>query len=377
MKALIAGGGIAGLATGIALRQAGLEVDISERSPALREIGAGLMIWPNGTRALSALEVEVKALTLGRIDFRNWRGREIMHLTGDSVRDRYGSDIAFVHRADLQSALAQCLDGARLHLGQEVLGFEDDGSRVNVRFTDGTATTCDVLIGADGLRSAVRRQVLGDDAPVYLGSTIWRGISASDGIALPSGVGANWVGRGAEFVAFHLPDQRIYWAAVTMEPEGEKAGPQGHKEDLLSRFRTWCAPVLELISATPAEAILRNDMYDRPTVRTWSVGRVTLVGDAAHPMTPNSGQGACQALEDALALGDSVKRAADPAGAFRLYENRRLRRANRIVAMSRQGTRSVQIENPFLCAFRDAFGRLLPNSLILRLLDPVLMPQSG
>jgi len=159
-----------------------------------------------------------------------------------------------------------------------------------------------------------------------------------------------------------------------MEPAGEKPGPGGHKQDLTERFREWPAPVRALIAATNDAAILRNDMYDRPPARHWSRGRVTLVGDAAHPMTPNSGQGACQALEDAVALGESVARAPDLTAAFELYERRRLRRANRVVSLSRQGSRSVQIENPLLCLLRDSLGRLVPPGVLMRIIDSTLAP---
>lgn len=136
------------------------------------------------------------------------------------------------------------------------------------------------------LRSVVRRKLLGDGDPVYLGSTIWRGICSSDGISLALGSGINWVGRGSEFSAFHLPGHQIYWAGVTKEPPGQTSGPRGHKPDVSDRFRDWIEPVPTLINATDETAILRNDMYDRPPARSWSGGRVTPVGDAAHPMTP-------------------------------------------------------------------------------------------
>jgi 2-polyprenyl-6-methoxyphenol hydroxylase-like FAD-dependent oxidoreductase len=375
LKALIAGAGISGLAAGIALRQAGMDVEVFEHSRELREVGAGLMIWPNGTRSLQSLGVEIKALVVQRISFCNWRGRQLMEATVDSIAKRYGSDVAFVHRADLQAALVSSFGMDKLHLGSQVTGYEEDRAQVVVKLHDGTVRTGDLLVGADGLRSVVRRQLIGDGDPAYLGSTIWRGIVGSGEIVLTHALGVNWVGRGSEFLAFHLRDERIYWAGVTMEPAGARPRDGGHKVDLLQRFGRWAEPVPALITATDEAAILRNDMYDRPPTRHWSRGRVTLVGDAAHPMTPNSGQGACQALEDAVALGESVKCAPDLSNAFELYERRRLRRANRVVTMSRQATRSVQIENPLLCIVRDTAARLLPRSLLLRMLDTTLAPQ--
>jgi 2-polyprenyl-6-methoxyphenol hydroxylase-like FAD-dependent oxidoreductase len=372
MKALIAGAGIAGLAAGIALRRVGVDVQIFERSREMREIGAGLMIWPNGTRALQALGVEVRAMTIDRLFFRNWRGHLLMEPPMRAISERYGSKVAVVHRADLQSALVRSLGREGLYLGAEVIGFEEAAAHVMVRLRDGTSDSGDLLIGADGLRSPVRRQLLGDGDPVYLGATIWRGMVDSEGLSLKPGHGINWIGRGSEFLAFHLADHRIYWACVTKEPRGEKPGPGGHKQDVLERFAAWEEDIPALVAATAPGAILRNDMYDRPPTRHWSGGRVTLAGDAAHPMTPNQGQGACQALEDAVALGESLEGELDIEKAFELYEKRRVRRANRAVAMSRQASRGVHIENPLLCALRDGLAGALPQGVLLRMLDSTL-----
>jgi 2-polyprenyl-6-methoxyphenol hydroxylase-like FAD-dependent oxidoreductase len=377
VKALIAGAGIAGLAAAIALRRAGLEVQIFERSPRLQEIGAGLMIWPNGSRALKSLGVEAKTLEVKKVTLSNWRGRRLVEMPVDSAYVRYGHSVSFVHRADLQAALAKAFGPEGLRLGCEVRAFSENEAEVEVALNDGTVAAGDLLVGADGLRSRVRRQLLGDGDPTYLGSTIWRGLVASEGIAVPPGTGINWWGRGSEFLAFHLADSKIYWAGVTKEPRGERPGPGGHKHDLRERFGDWAEPVPSLIAATTDAAILRNDMYDRPPASHWSRGRVTLAGDAAHPMSPNQGQGACQALEDGVALGESIQRTSSLAEAFQLYERRRLRRVNREVAISRQATRGVQIDNPLLCAIRDGFMSLLPQQLILRIQDATLAPDAS
>ena len=375
MKALIAGGGIAGLATGIALREAGADVQVLERSPRLREIGAGLMIWPNGARSLEALGVKVNALSVRRLTIRNWHGRVLSDYPLDAIAGRYGYDASFIHRADLQAALASRLGGDRLRLGSEVERFAQDERGVTVTLRDGTRAEGDLLIGADGLRSAVRRHLLDDGEPTYLGSTVWRGVVGGDGLPIPSQMGINWIGRGAEFLAFRLPDDQIYWAGVTKAPRGERAGPGGHKPDLLAAFGDWERPVPELIEATEEAASLRNDMYDRRPASRWSSGRVALAGDAAHPMTPNASQGACQALEDAVAIGASLRERVDVAAAFAAYERTRLRRANGVVAMARQSTRAVQLDNPVLCALRDLVAYRVAERLFLSQLDRILGPR--
>jgi 2-polyprenyl-6-methoxyphenol hydroxylase-like FAD-dependent oxidoreductase len=372
VRALISGGGIAGLAAGIALRRAGLDVEIFERSPRLKEIGAGLMIWPNGARALRSLGVEPRHLEVKKVTLSNWRGRRLTEMPVETAYRRYGAGVSFVHRADLQAGLAKSFGPAGLRLGSEVRGFVEHETQIEVALRDGNVATGDLLVGADGLRSPVRRQLLGDGDPTYLGSTIWRGLTASVGIALPLGCGINWWGRGSEFLAFHLAGDVIYWAGVTKEPQGERPGSEGHKADLLERFGDWGQPVPQLIATTKDAAILRNDMYDRPPAPHWSRGRVTLAGDAAHPMSPNQGQGACQALEDGVALGESVQQSSSVAEAFQKYERRRLQRANREVTMSRQATRGVQLDNPVLSALRDGFMSLMPRRLIMRIQDATL-----
>jgi 2-polyprenyl-6-methoxyphenol hydroxylase-like FAD-dependent oxidoreductase len=373
-KALIAGAGIAGLAAGIALRRAGLEVELFERAPELHEIGAGLSIWPNGTAALRDLDVEIRALPVGRLAVRTWRGRQLTELPVDVLQERYGSQMLLVHRADLQAGLSRTFGKAGIRFDADVVGFADEEDTVRVRLRSGDTAEGDLLLGADGLRSAVRCQLLGDGPPVYLGSTIWRGLVHPDGIDLEPGQGLNWVGRGGEFLAFHLAGDQIYWAGVAKAPEGERAASAGHKSDLLDRFSDWEDLVPAVISATDEQAILRNDMYDRPPTLRWTAGKVALIGDAAHPMTPNAGQGACQALEDAVAVGESLATESDVVGALQAYQRRRVARANSLVKMSRQATRAAQFENGILCSLRDATGRLLPRALLLRILDRTMAP---
>lgn len=368
MKVLIAGAGIAGLATAVALRRAGHQVQVLERRRELTEIGAALAIWPNGTRALEALGVEAACLNVERHSFRTWQGRELMELPMDALVERYGSGMTLVHRADLQSALRAALDRESVHLGCEVTGFTEEEGGVQVTMRDGRAAQGDVLIGADGLRSAVRRRLLGDGEPTYLGCTAWRGVVAPGVPTMESRHGLSWGGRGAEFLAFPLADGRVYWAGVCNAPEGGRPGLGGHRQDLIERFGSWQQPIPKLLEATPEEAILRNDVYDRPPSRRWSSGRVTLVGDAAHPMTPEQAQGACQGLEDAVALGDCLGES-DSAKALAEYDRRRLAQANRVVARSRHYTRAMQLENPVLCMLRDTAARLLPRALLLQMLD--------
>ena len=359
------------------MRRAGLEVELFERTSELREIGAALGIWPNGTAALRALNVEVRALPVVSLAVRTWRGEPLTAVPVDALEERYGSPMLIVHRADLQAGLSAALGHAGIRFHAEVAGFADEEDKVRLTLRSGDNVEGDLLVGADGLRSAVRRQLLDDGPPVYLGSTIWRGLVHSDGINLEPGQGLNWVGRGAEFLAFHLAGDRVYWSGVGKAPEGEHVRVEGHKRDLLDRFGDWEKLVPALITGTEERDILRNDMYDRPPAGCWTGGKVALIGDAAHPMTPNAGQGACQALEDAVALGECLAMESDVVHALHAYERRRLPRANRVVKMARQSTRAAQLENWLLCAMRDTSGKLLsrlPQPLLLRMFDVTMAP---
>jgi FAD-dependent urate hydroxylase len=372
MKALIAGAGIGGLSAAVALRRGGHEVEVLERVSRLREIGAAVVVWPNGTRALRALGVEPIWLAVKRLLILRSDGRRLSELPVSELLERYGSGMMLVHRAELQAALLTALGDGCVRLGVEVTGFSQDDGGVTVRLASGAEESADVLIGADGLRSAVRRQLAGDGDPIYEGFTAWRGEIPAGRLKLDAGTGRNWWGRGGEFLAFPLTDGRIYWAGTANAPKSARPGPGGHKQDVLDRFNAWEDLVNSIIRATAPEAILRTDIYDRPALGTWSVGRVTLLGDAAHPMTPSQGQGACQALEDAVALGRSLQAGRDVSDALKAYERARLRKANRVVTMSRQGSRSVQAESRLFCGLRNAGVRMLPRRVMGWILDATL-----
>ena len=189
------------------------------------------------------------------------------------------------------------------------------------RFDDGRETRGDLLVGADGLRSVVRSALFGPERPRYGGYTAWRAVTRFDHARVTPG--ETW-GRGRRFGQWGMTGARIYWYATESVPEGEGDPPEGRKQGLLKLFRGWHEPVEDLIEATDESAILRNDVYDRPALRRWSVGRVTLLGDAAHPMTPDMGQGACQAIEDAVVLADCLTRWSEVAEALRAYESLRI-----------------------------------------------------
>ena len=376
-KAIIAGGGIGGLTAAVALRRAGAEVAVFERAPELEEIGAGITLWANATRPLKRLGVydEVRSSGAGEIggELRSWGGEVILEIPADALRSRFGEANLAVHRADLQGALLAALPEGTVRLGRELVGFSQNGREVVARFADGHQERGDLLVGADGIHSSVRAQLFGLRPPRYAGYTAWRGVADAGEGGLPEGVGLNLWGRGSEFGLVGLGRGRFYWFATKNAPEGEAESAVGRRREVLYLLlASWYQPARAAVEATADSKILRNDIYDREPLRDWGVGRVTLLGDAAHPMTPNLGQGACQAIEDAVVLAACVREEGDIAAALRLYEERRKERTAMIARRSRILGRAGQLENLLLCSLRNAAVRMMPLPVQLRQLDSIL-----
>lgn len=322
MRAIIVGGGIGGATTANALLQAGLDVALYEQACAPAEVGAGIGLWGNAVAALRRIGVAEAVLARGErlciAEIRTARGRLLTRSTWSDY-ERYGSDIfALVHRAELLEELLRNLPPTVARFGHRCAGFQDDGSAVRVTFADGHTDSADLLIGADGLKSVVREQLLGPSAPRYSGYTCWRGVvDFPDHDRIPEGyVGEIW-GRGARFGINRMGSNRIYWWATLNTPASpaEQGRLDGRAKQILSRSHgRFCDPVPALIESTPADRIIRNDIFDRRPSPIWTRGRVLLVGDAAHPTTPNLGQGGCMAIEDGVVLARYLKGAvADPA----------------------------------------------------------------
>lgn len=371
MKVLIAGGGIGGLATAISLRRQGVDLVVLEQARELREVGAGITLWINAMRALRKLGLAEAVADAGvpASDgvVRTWRGRALTRSIGGELSARYGEVVVAMHRADLQRVLLGAVGPGVIKLGHRATGFEQHADSVTVRLADGGREHGDVLVGADGIWSRVRAQLHGDERPRYAGYTVWRGVIpfAHDGKMLES-----W-GRGTRFGVVPIGSGRVYWFATANAPEGSHA-EGGHKQELLRRFKEWHDPIPEVLERTPESAILRDDLYERKPLKRWGQGRVTLLGDAAHPMTPNLGQGACQAIEDAVVLARYLAQEPDVVAALRGYEARRIKRTRAIVAESRRFGRIAQLENPLAVRMRDALISRVPDRVQLKHLERVV-----
>jgi 2-polyprenyl-6-methoxyphenol hydroxylase-like FAD-dependent oxidoreductase len=237
----------------------------------------------------------------------------------DTIEQRVGAPSVGIHRADLLRLLAGVVDRGSIHVDAHCVGFRAEQGHVIAHFADGHEQQTDLLIGADGLYSVIREQLLGKAPPRYSGSTCWRGVALFEDAHVSPGISSETWGRGRRFGMLPIGNGRVFWYATLNCPAGEQDREGERKKNLLRLFGSWRHPIGPLIEATDEGAILRNDLFDRPPVRHWGSGRVTLLGDAAHPPTLNLGQGACQALEDALVVAGCFSVQRVPVAALRAY----------------------------------------------------------
>lgn len=353
----IVGAGIAGVALAVALSKRGLTCDVFERTRHLREIGAGIQISPNGSRLLLALGIGRSLDRTGvrpeSIDVRNWAdgGTLARTVLGEACAEMYGAPYLALHRAGLHSALVEQLPESALHLGMECVEIDErpELDEVVLRFADGFEFRADVVIGADGIRSTIRGRTVGDE-PRFSGQSIYRSVVPAS--AWPAAEErphvSIWMGPGQHCVAYPISGGRSVSIAATA-PAGdwrqESWSAEGSPEELLDAYAGWAPELVSLLSA--ATSVTRWALYDRDPVEQWSTDRVTLIGDAAHPMLPFGAQGAALGLEDALALAVCLKDATAKTvpDALRRYEALRRPRAEQVHRFIRENERNHHVED--------------------------------
>ena len=369
LRAIIIGGGIGGITAAIALRRVGIDATVYERAPELREVGSALPLFTNALKALQQLGLSDKIEALGEhantLSVSTWRGDVLLDVTNEKHLRELGTVSTVVHRAELLALLVETLGLENVHLGAECSGFSQDETGVRARFANGIEAQGDILVGADGLHSTIRSQLFGIIKPAYVGYTCWRGVAHIDRTGLERYV---W-GKGYQFGIAPMTKGRAYWFAQKYAPQGEHEKAAGRKQELLDLFHDWHDPVPAVIEATRESDILRNDVYELPHLKRWSSGRVTLLGDAAHAMTPNLGQGGCLAIEDALALASCLAAEHDVGAALKRYEARRVKRTRNVARLAHVMGRAVQIENDMVAGTRNAIvQRVSPGFVIKRVL---------
>jgi 2-polyprenyl-6-methoxyphenol hydroxylase-like FAD-dependent oxidoreductase len=364
---LIVGAGIGGLTAALAVRRAGYDVEIHERAPEIHEVGAGITVQPNAIAALRGLDagLESAVVAAGHVPeclrLLDPRGHVLSEVDTSSLFREVGAVGVALHRAALQRILFDAVGRDCVHTASEAVGFESGTDSATLRLRDGTSARGAVLVGADGVRSVVRAQLLRDGSPRYAGYTAWRGVATGfNGRSFETT--ETW-GRGRRFGVVPIGEDRVYWYSTLNTPAGGTDAPRTARTRLLELFGDWHEPIRELLSKTDEAAILRTDIADRPKASRWSAGRVTLLGDAAHPMTPNLGQGAGQAIEDAVILGRSLASGTGAIVALERYDTLRRERTAAVVDAARRLGWMGQLENGWSCALRDTAVRWTPRAV--------------
>ena len=380
---LIAGGGIGGMAAAIILAQKGCRVDLFEQAPNFTEVGAGLQLSPNAMQVHTAIGTATAIMDAGFTpDFaalRNFKTGEIHLKTPLKAicRPRYGQDYIHIHRADLQRILVQAATdvGISFHLGTAAHSFHQTDEQVTLN-TDKGSFSGDALIGADGIRSVIREQINNRAAPRFTGQIAWRGTVATKDLPadrLPPAANV-WMGPNRHFVAYYLRGgELINFVAVEERDQWteESWSLKGQTSDLLAAFEGWDPIVTQLINA--ASDCYLWGLFDHAPLPHWTKGRVTLLGDAAHPMLPFMAQGAAIATEDAWVLSQKLLTTQNIKAALQAYELARKARATKLQALSRGNAKLFHEPSKFGCALRNlklATASRLPTLQHMKL-DPI------
>lgn len=377
-RIIIIGAGIGGLAAGLALQRRGFRVVVYERAPEIREIGAGVVIATNARRALKDLGVDeaLEAISscvpvLYTCDYAT--GAVVATTDNRQIFTQHGMAVLQVHRADLHGLLLEAVranDPGALRAGHEFIELEQDPDGVSVRFANGAADRADVVIGADGNTSAVRSLLFPGEPPKFAGQVAFRAL-VPDAL-VPSTVRQRQLAMhrapGRYLLHYPLRGGRIMnligcGQSASWEEEGWAI--PATNEEFAAAYSDFAPALLALIHNIPAGGLFKWGLRDREPLKTWTVGRVTMLGDAAHPMTPFLGQGACMAIEDALLLGRAFAASEAIDEALRRYEAARKTRGTNVQLWSREEGRALQDVNR---TRRTAYDRGLLDY------DPVTVP---
>jgi 2-polyprenyl-6-methoxyphenol hydroxylase-like FAD-dependent oxidoreductase len=360
--ALIVGAGIGGLAAGIALRRAGWNVRVYERAARPRELGFGLLLAPNALAALHELGVADAIIREGSvngwIDIRRMDGTLLRRLNAP-----LGGPSMVALRSTLHGALLAAVGNESLRLAREVTGFRATADGVSLQLADSVTDTGAMLIGADGVSSVIRRALHPHEAPPRSsGYTAVRGVAFGAGKALGDRSGIAYLDRGIEAAAMRAATDAVYWY-ISLQSQHVKGTTAA--EVLQRRLATFDRPFREIVGGTAPEDMRLDELIRRDPLDAWGAGRVTLLGDAAHPVMPHTGQGAAQALEDAVALGLALAHG-DLEAALRRYERVRSRRTRSFVRLGPRLARLTTTTNPAIIALRTAALRLLPTAALVQ-----------
>lgn len=363
---MIVGAGIGGLSCALAFQQLGYEVRVFERAEVLSEVGAGIGLWPGAIKTLAEIGITPDFWRLRQCPFREAEtatpdGRTLVRFDVAEVTAQAPGFV--LRRADLHSALAASVEPGTVTPGADVTGVSQDAGGAMLTFADGSTVDARIVIGADGLRSVVRHTLFGEQPPRYSGETCYRGMA--DLAVADTGMLREVQGQGLRCAVHPIDSEHVYWWAARRAPEGIDETPAERKQILQRLYAGWHAGFPEALAATSSTDILKNDLFDRPPLKSWHTGRITLLGDAAHPTTPNLGLGGCMAIEDSLVLARAfAENDSNYSAAFAQYQAERQSRTRRVVRTSAMFGRLGSLMNPAAIRARELIMKATPTSLI-------------
>ena len=366
LSVAVIGGGIGGLTAGLLLLKAGLDVHVYEQSSRVSEVGAGIAVSPNATRILYRLGLEQDLAREGVRPTawlqRRWDDGRTLSRTplGAEIEKRFGSPHYQMHRGDLVAALARALPATRLHTAHRLSSLVDHGETVEARFENGETTRADILVGADGIHSAVRAALFGPETPHFTGCVAYRGVIPTARLAHLDMEPAIqiWMGPYSHFIHYHVSGLRLVNVVAVIEQDTwtkESWTEPGDVADLLAAYDQWHPQVRAILHAF--DETFRWAIFERSPMPRWSRGRVTLLGDACHAMLPFLAQGAAQAMEDGVALAAVLSNLGSPATvpeALRAYESVRRPRVRRVQRMASDNKTRLHLPDGPAQQARDA-----------------------
>ena len=375
----IIGAGIGGLSVAIALQQLSQKVKVFEKAAELKEMGAGIVLSANAIKTLEKLGVAEQVRQAGspvkKAEIRTPDGQLLVNMPVHKQAERYGTYSYLIYRPDLQRILYEKLEPKTVVLGKKFLRLEQDRDKIVSFYEDDEIIKSELLIGADGVHSQVRQYIMEKSALRYSGFTAFRGISNFEDARFPAELGGGFEawGSGTRFGFSHLGKGRVFWFAAINTPQGTFLTSKNKRNIALQHFKGWWGPITDVIHSTNEENILVHEIFDCKPIKKWHNGRVTLLGDAAHPMLPNLGQGGAQAMEDAYILSRCLKQfPQDLEQALSHYEQARSPRVTKVVQGSRMMARMMQLENPVAIKLRNQLLRKVPDELKIKRLDWIL-----
>lgn len=367
---VIIGGGIGGLCVALSLQQKGFKITLYEAAKELKPVGAGLGVGSNALSALIRLGVGEEIVRHGNIlnkmTIQSDLGQTINEVDFASISREFGVDNVMIHRADLHAVLLNGLKEGTVHLNKRCVDFAQDSQGATVTFEDGDSRRSDLVIAADGVHSLFRKKLLTDSSERYAGYTCWRSVVSFQEDAVQTEVSTETWGQQGRFGIVPLARNRIYWFACINAPKNDVDKSSYKVGDLLAVFKNYPQPIPEIIQLTKDNQLLHDDILDIQPLSRFVFGHVVLIGDAAHATTPNMGQGAGQAMEDALVLANCLERHNDLSEAFQAYQDKRVQRSRKVIKLSRQIGDVAQWNHPWSMTLRNTVFKLIPSSMLTK-----------